>query len=242
MATDLEHPLFPAKDENDDPPQVGKINIARFDPIKGTMPFVPRLFDASEIRDLSQIAELYGGGRYELIGRNAEGNRIVAKRVYEIAGDPKPLVAPLPVEPRDTIPAPFHAPPVAPPAQGMSLATVLPILVPVVLQYMQNASAERRAQEAQNQANHLMMMQQQQASSQAFIQAMSNLNTRGNGSSQDFKDGIAFAENMIAAKLEEAEKSGGGEADAAEIMKTIGQAFEVLKLTGGSPPATGGGT
>lgn len=240
MASDLEHPLFPAKDENDDPPQVGKINIARFDPIKGTMPFVPRLFDASEIRDLSQIAELYGGGRYELIGRNAEGNRIVAKRVYEIAGDPKPLVAPLPVEPRDTIPVPAHHTP-ASPASGFNIATALPVVVPIVLQYLQNAAADRREQQAQSQAMTMAMMQQQQASSQAFIQAMSNLNTRGSNSSEEFRAGIQFAENLIESKMAAAAEAGGGEADAAEIMKTIGQAFEMLKLTGGTPP-TGTGT
>jgi hypothetical protein len=236
---DSEHPLFPAKDENDDPPQIGKISIARFDPVKGTSPFIPRLFSADEIRDLSQISELYGGGRYELVGRNAEGNRIVAKRVYDIAGPSKPLVAEVP--PVES--PPIYHPPVAPaPVQGINFATVLPVVVPIVLQYLQNAAADRREQQQAQQANTLMMMQQQQASSQAFIQAMSNLNTRSSGSSEEFRAGIQFAENLIESKMAAAAVAGGGEADAAEIMKTIGQAFEMLKLTSGSPPVAGGGT
>jgi hypothetical protein len=236
---DLEHPLFPAKDENDDPPQIGKISIARFDPVKGTSPFIPRMFDAKEILDLSQISEMYGGGRYELVGRNAEGNRIVAKRVYDIAGPSKPLVAEVP--PVET--APVYHPPAAPAqASQMNMATVLPIVVPIVLQYLQNAAADRREQQAQSQAMTMAMMQQQQASSQAFIQAMSTLPQRsGGGSSEEFRAGIQFAENLIEAKMAAANEAGGGEADAGEIMKTIGQAFEMLKLTGGSSPPAGSG-
>lgn len=249
---ETEHPLFPAKEDDDEPPLIGSISICRFDPVKGTSPFIPRRFSAEEIRDLSQIAELYGGGRYELIGRNTEGNRIVAKRVYEIAGESKPLVAPLPMP---DAPPPVRASqqPAQPASPFAGLAPLLPVIVPVVLQYMQTAAADRMAQQQrmqeasqssqqQMQAMMMAMMQQQQSSSQAFIQAMSSLPHKGSGSSEEFRAGIAFAENLIQGKLDAAAEAGGGETEAAEIMKTIGQAFEMLKLTGNGPPATGGGT
>ena len=234
MSDPNEHPLFPATSENADPPRVSKINIARFDPIKGTSPFIPRLFDAAEIRDLSQIAEMFGGGRYELVGRDE--HRIVARRSYEIAGESKPLVQEVPKPVHDTVPSPALPPPAQSGMGFGGFAAMLPIVVPIILQYLQNAAAERREQQTQNQAMYMNMMQQQQASSQAFIQAMSNLN-KGSGSSEDFRAGIAWAENFIAGKMEAAAE-GGGETDAAEIMKTIGQAFEMMKLTGG-PPAAG---
>lgn len=234
MSDLVEHPLFPAKDEGDDPPRITNMNISRFDPVKGNSPFIPRLFGADEIRDLSQIAEMYGGGRYELVGR--DGNRIVAKRVYDIAGDSKPLVASAPTPPAEPVQQVIQQ---APQNQGgLNLASVLPIVVPIVLQYLQNAAADRREQQAQSQAMTMAMMQQQQASSQAFIQAMSTLPTRGGGNgSEDFKAGIAFAESIIEGKMAAAAEANGEDTAVKEIMTTVGQAFEMMKLTGNTPPA-----
>jgi hypothetical protein len=223
------HPLFPAQDSESEPPEIGWISLCRWNSQRGQLEYIPRKFSAEEIQDLSQIYELFGGGRYELVGRNRAGNRIVAKRAYTVAGEPRPLTQETPV--LDTKPA-FTPPPATPAAPGFNVSALLPILVPILLEYFKSSATERQAAAQQMQTVFMTMLQQQQSSSQAFITAMSNLHTTqatvGSGSRADFMAGIEFAENMLAGKMEEIQKT--GVVDSGEIFKTIGQAFELLKV------------
>jgi hypothetical protein len=241
-----QHPLFPAKSDDEDAPQVTQISIARWNIAKGRNEYVPRMFAAEEIHDLSAISALFGGGQYELISRY--GNRITARRQYDIAGEPRPLV--------DEPPRP--APPLAAPAlqqhahsssggpPGWVLG-MLPMLLPIVLEYLKSAASERQAQQVQTNQMMIGVMQTQQSSSQAFITALSNLHAShggngGGGGRADFMAGIEFMENLLNAKMEEA-KAGGGDDESQQIIKTIGQAFEGLKMLqggGGVPGGTGG--
>jgi hypothetical protein len=89
-----EHPLFPA--EGDDVPlPIAFINIYRYEPSGPVQ--VLRTFRADELTSLEQIANLYGGGMYEIVGRRPSkaddsqpGNKVRQQRV-RIPGDPLPL-------------------------------------------------------------------------------------------------------------------------------------------------------
>ena len=83
-----EHPLFPPTDEDDDPPEVEYIHVSRFE--NGRTPWCAHKFAPEELTELEEIADMFGGGMYELIAKN--GPRISAKRRYEIAGRQKPLI------------------------------------------------------------------------------------------------------------------------------------------------------
>lgn len=83
-----EHPLFPPINEDDDPPEVEFVHVSRFE--NGKQPWCAHKFAAEELTDLEEVALLFGGGQYELIARS--GARITARRRYDIAGRPRPLV------------------------------------------------------------------------------------------------------------------------------------------------------
>lgn len=78
------HPLFPARSEDDEAPEVCSIHVTR--PGEGwhVFPFKPE-----ELTELSQIYERFGGGRYELIARN--DRHITDRRPYTLPGPSKPL-------------------------------------------------------------------------------------------------------------------------------------------------------
>src|SRR4030095_17081285 len=87
------HPLF--LNENDEaPPEIGYIHIVRYEGSfssarKITM---PKQFSAEELTELEQIFDLYGGGHYELIGRDIGNQRITARRRYTLPGPSKSIV------------------------------------------------------------------------------------------------------------------------------------------------------
>jgi hypothetical protein len=61
------HPLFPTG-QGEPIPQIEWINVCRFEPGRGPVD-CPRVFPASELQSLEDLAGMYGGGRYELRGR-----------------------------------------------------------------------------------------------------------------------------------------------------------------------------
>jgi hypothetical protein len=242
------HPLFPARKEGDDPPEIEWIFVARFDHSTGRLLYVPRRFNADELTDLSQIAELWGGGRYELVGRVA--NRITARQSWDVAGPSRPLF-------EQAAGGASQAPlseAIAPPAnlarggepQPIWL-TLLPTLLPLALEMVKSSAAERQMLAQQSQQMMASVMATQQASSQAFIQAMSGLyqnqHRAPSGGAEDFIKGIDFAENLLAEKMKALEEQGGGTDD---MMKTIGEIFGTLRQFGfpGTPgaPSTPGAT
>src|SRR3990172_2105550 len=87
----MNHPLFPAEDETD-APEVGAIHVTRHE--GGSQRWAPRRFAAEDLRELSDIAELFGGGCYELIARSRDGSPITPRRPYTLAGPPLPPALP----------------------------------------------------------------------------------------------------------------------------------------------------
>lgn len=225
MATNLDcHPLFPAKDEDTEPAEVMTIQVYRREGVK--MILIPRRFMAEELTDENQIFQLYGGGIYELHARNA--NHITAKRGIELAGPSKPLYdAPAP-------PEPSQAQQQSNLAAGLNLSGAPPwwvplagILAPVAVQLISNSAEDRRRSQEQHAALMNTMMTNSQQANLQMITLLTNLKSNApNG--QEFKEGMAFMENVLAAQIEKMKGSGADESD--DMKETLGQMMQAMQL------------
>lgn len=248
----IDHALFPATEDEPDPPDVERIHVTRFE--KGGQVWCPRVFSAEELSGLDSIYELFGGGSYEVIGRSSKNkdgrNLISGRRRYQIPGPPKALVddGGEGVQPS----APAFAP--AAPAQGLgnSIWPVVLGLIPPVLQAWLGSQKEHTAMIMammnQQQQTTMMMMQGQKADSQAFVQAMAKMNESEKATMAQFFGKLADS------------KSGGGGGDIEALMAglelgtTMGQkqqsddggdlgqlaqlAAALAQLNASNPPAT----
>ncbi len=232
------HPLFPAKSEDEEPPEVVTIQVYRREGI--SLVLIPRRFTAQELTDETQLSDLYGGGVYELHARNHA--HITAKRGVQLGGIPKPLYdAPALPPPSASVP-----PVLQPAAQSGAMGAWLPligVLAPVVLELVkQGAERDRRSQEAHQTLMATMMSNAQNANTQ-MITLLTNLRSNTpNG--QEFKEGMSFMENVLAAQLEKAKGEGGDEGS--DMTQTIGQIMQAMELAkmfgaGAPPPAVGSG-
>lgn len=85
------HPLFPCE-VGQSPPCVEWITVSRYGP-EGQV-HANRAFRANELTDLSQLADFYGGGSYELWGRmdlDGRPGTLTRKVSYRLEGEPKPM-------------------------------------------------------------------------------------------------------------------------------------------------------
>jgi len=78
------HPLFPAKDDLSDPPEVLTIHVMR-----AGEGYASRAFEPGELMSLETLYELFGGGQYTLIARNER--HVTARMTYPLNGPSKPL-------------------------------------------------------------------------------------------------------------------------------------------------------
>ncbi len=172
-----EHPMFPI-DEGQLPPEVAYIQITRFEAGKGQL-WAPRMHRGDEIQSLQDIADLYGGGEYELIARGKDptsGNAttITKKQVWRIAGISRPLGeipkdAPAQQE-RGGIDASAIAPMLGGPLGAMLAGgggRVDPMMLFLILMMEQNKTAEARAERQSQQ-----QMAQMQSSNALLVEAM----------------------------------------------------------------------
>jgi len=152
-ATDVtwrEHPLFPA-DGDSAPPEIAFIQINRYEASGPVL--IARTFTAAELTSEAQIAEFYGGGLYELIGRRAGkqdpammGN-ISRKRRVRLPG----VSAPLAPE------APAAAAAVAT-ASDPALGGMSDNLLVAMLQMNTQAAAAQAAAQAEGQRQFAQLM------------------------------------------------------------------------------------
>ncbi len=185
------HPLFPSLSPDEEAPEVEYIHVTRFS-ADGPAKWHHRRFAAEELTELSQIAETFGGGVYELIAY--AGGGISARRRYRLDGKPRPLNPEEPVG--DDEDAGAVPPIVAPPAPPSDLtAQMLQLLIG-----MMQASATQNSQLIQ------MLLQQGQAQAQTHIQTMAQLYERSQA-----------RDTQIFQLLAESMKGGGGK-DAVDAL------------------------
>jgi hypothetical protein len=156
-----DHELFPSEDDKP-APDVRKIMVERVEPDgKKVWPF--GFVNADELPNLAALYERCGGGRYELVARDAK--TIVARRAYNLPGPSKPLDGSPPAVPPTVAPSTTMQ---ASPFGGVTLAGIVGALAPLVLGYL-DMSAKRDAAQTQL---FMAMLNAKGHDSAAHIQAM----------------------------------------------------------------------
>jgi hypothetical protein len=72
---------------------LGSLRLRRFDPEGQRWLSIPRVFRSDELPDRDALKALFGGGRYEVIGRDARGQRIAARACFVLEGEALPIDA-----------------------------------------------------------------------------------------------------------------------------------------------------
>jgi hypothetical protein len=233
------HPLFPAADDESEPPEVRRVHVQRTP--DGTH---YRAFAPEELTDYQQIYELFGGGQYTLLARN--DRQITGRATVVLPGRSKPL-NPSQEEERTPQPAPVLA-------QSAMAPSSDPNFVVAMMQMMQQNQASMMQvmleQGKQQTQMMLAMMQQSSGGAREHIQVMQALHDRhtqeqaklmqtvveatrgasqGGGGMEGFMRGIEFAKEFT---------TGGDDDDA------LGEIFESMRpflegANAGKPPAEG---
>ncbi len=166
----MNHPLFPNAPE-DDKREIAWVHVTRFE--RTGQIWFPRAFKAEELQGLDDIAGMFGGGTYELIGRAAStksgGVGVIIDRIrVTLPGEPLPFVQ------EETAGAPAPAPmPFQVPQGGNDMHAIV-----IAMMQMQQAS---QAQQTQLMATMFQASSQQTA---AIVTAMAAGRSEGNGSAE----------------------------------------------------------
>ena len=154
------HPLFPTE-PGESIPQIDWINLARFEK-RGTVD-CPRVFAAAELVGLDDIANMYGGGSYELRGRcsgsSGQPGPMVRRQRVTIDGPSIPFTG-------EDAPAEVMAQPVG----GTPMDPVV-----MFMTMMKESAAEARAAGERQNAMLIAMMTQSAQQQQASMQAMASI-------------------------------------------------------------------
>lgn len=86
------HPLFPSESAKGVTYEgIERIRVTRW--ADGTFLFARRVFGAEELRSEEDIFNLFGGGNYEIIALNADEDKIIVRRKFQLRGKRLPLNA-----------------------------------------------------------------------------------------------------------------------------------------------------
>jgi hypothetical protein len=247
------HPLFPPKDDEEDPPEVEAFHVTRLE--SAGWVYCRKSFAADELTSLEQLFELFGGGQFELVAR--ANNRITAKRKYSMPGAPKPLN---PGDPASgPVPPQAVAAPVAHDGSGGTnwaaiVVSVLPALLGLIAQFVQSgqAAAARQTEmlvamltnskaEGQQFMTAFAQMQGQASQAQATLMA-TILEKLGQHPAAEpgasFKDGIEYAGEFLKEKMN-LENGGGDDGTDAAVLQTVVQMAQGVMAGGKAAPPNG---
>jgi hypothetical protein len=234
------HPLFLTEDSDDDPVNVSEIQIARVE--NGQQVFYPRLFPATELQSLEQVAAELGGGSYILIARH-EG-RITTRRKYVLPGKPKPMYD----ESRQEKDPPAAVVPPINPMSAMGGESGLMGLIMMMMQQMMQQQAQ--AAQSQTQMFIAMMQGNAQSSAEEKAQARAELQANiererissertmslmremmmakgGGGAGEDFTRGVEFMRSFATQQIDTLRANAKGEDnDWSSILETLGQVMQ----------------
>lgn len=260
------HPLFaPGDDEEEEtePPDIQEIHIQRKE--NGKYVTAPRTFLAGELQSLNQIHSEFGGGEYQLIGRDSR--KIIRRRVIHILPGPhKPMFE------EEAQPAkPAATAPTNPMAAMMGGDGGIMGLVMMMMQQMmqsQQAASQQQSQmmmafiqtmasgnQAQIQAAQEAMNRQAERdardkeSQMAMLVKLTEARQAGNstGGEDSFFKGVEFMRHFSTQQLEmmkqQAAGKSGGDFDLEGIIGTVLEAlqgfnaFKEMSGAGGLPGA-----
>lgn len=261
------HELFLQEDEGRPLKPIHYIHVSRFE---GSQKYNhPRLIPADELPDAESLFRRFGGGRYELTARDASKKRIITKRAFVLPGKSKPLESfEEDEEERDSPPVATVSPQQASSMTGVvggiaGLAPVFAVIVPMIIQWMQNSQAQSLKQTEAQALMFKTILEQSKDSSREFIQSMNAMYTAqiqmlkdsrgteqdGPSNPTDFMKGIEFMQQFTEANREAlAEKAAeAGSDDPMKMIETLMGAMNMFKgipgLADGNPIGNmGGGT
>jgi len=221
----MNHPLFPNAPE-DDKREIAWIHVTRFE--RTGQIWFPRAFKAEELAGLDDIAGMFGGGTYELIGRAAStksgGVGVIIDRLrVTLPGEP------LPFAPADEAPAGAGQPmPTLP--MGGGGGNDMQTIVLAMMQMQQSA----QQQQSQLMATMFQASSQQTA---AIVTALAGRND-GGGAAEMIKamGELQKAHTESMAKLYEGRGGGGGSSsgDGDSKVEALIQGMELGKSIGES--------
>jgi hypothetical protein len=209
------------------------------------------MFRGDDLTSLQQIFSKFGGGKYELIARDATNSRITARRTYAIAGESLPLI---PVAPKGKSATDETAAMLAQlvakqqaPSGGMNMQTVLAllgVLAPVLGQWLQNQSAASQAALLAQQNLMATVMSTATQSSDKLVTAMAQIyNARpaaaAGGGGDAFKEGMQFMQDFILGQ-KEGTAEGADEPSLKDMFGLANSYLESQKHQ--APPSTSNGS
>ena len=211
------HPLFPIEDGAPSwKREIGWIYVYRQE--GSIQKSAPRPFGADELTSEEQIADLYGGGAYELVARDPDRARIVTRRRLTLDGRSRPMVEAQQEDDRDVgLMAARVATAAAAPAgiglqQFLGLATTV---LPTVMTFLQ-------AREEREQRRYEAQMSREDARQREFITLMTSQATNGTQSSNA----------MVGQLLSLALARPGGQGEISAFMKGLEVARDQLPRGG----------
>ena len=208
---------------------------------------LPRRFDPDALPDEEALAELCGGGSYEVIGKDSRGH-FVAKRSYKMGGPTWPF------SDGDDVAA--AAPVVAPARGGGSVLSELVPLLTFMGQMSEQSSKMMLAMMSSNTQTLVAMMGSQKSDSAAMVEMMGRLQQSQSDQQARFFESMlksaggggkealeSFIEGMaVGQDRGEAEASNGEslEKTLGTIAQAVGQVVPLMGNGGGAPTGTGG--
>ena len=238
------HPLFPPDDDDDDSPAalISEICVQRVE--LGKKVTCPRMFRGEELMSLTDLAALYGGGEYELIGRH--NNRITSRRRYTIPGANKPMYEGSVQEAEK----PVTQSQVINPMQAMIGTGDGGIMGLIMMMMQQMMQAQAQAAQNQTQMFLAMMTNTQQQSSEEKAQARAELQaniererqsaertmammremmqSRPGSSGEEFSKGIEFMRSFAMQQIQSA-KEAAGTGGESELERLLGTGLELVQ-------------
>lgn len=247
------HQLFPPEKDTDNPADIQYIIVQRYE--GGNRVTCPYIFPADELPTIQALYGLFGGGKYELIGRDGNRQKITGRKSLTLPGKPKPLfnvgglqeaVDEEESEASDPLDSPVARASATAPLMN-SLPAILGTLGPLLIAYMQGQQQMRLA-ESQTQATMFQsLLAQSNQSSREFIQSMQAMHqaqtaqmatilaakdsgdrTGGDG---NFTDGIEWFQEFMAGQKEAMAEKEGGDKTFEQVM----QGLQMLRAMQGPP-------
>lgn len=251
----VEHPLFPTEDD-EEPAIVQSIYVKRKNPATGEWEWFARPFAANELTELSQIAEMWGGGKYELKARGPDeaghpNARLSATANYTIPGPPKPFFE----QPSDGKRS--SAGGASDPMGGFTLGAPQGILA-MMMGMMQMNQAAALKQSEQTTQILLALLQNGRGDADKLVTAMQAMNQHhseqmaklyatmleakggSGGTLEQALDAIKTGIELKAGASGEGEGGPAAGSGTESLMEAVGVGLELLKATGpgtGAPPA-----
>lgn len=243
-----DHPLFPPMKDDEESPDVHQIRVNRFE--GGKPLWCPKPFMPEELEDEARLYELFGGGHYELVARDAR--KIVRRVQLHLSGPSKPLHGvmsePEP-EPKQATPPPAEPRRAREDDGGGMLGAVI-ALIGTMMQSQSQMLTAMLASGRDASREHVSQMQAAyKAQSETMAQLMTALATRGGGSSSEeafekmgarFMEAIDLGVTLATQKQAAAAQEGGAESDLEAVTSGMKAAADLVGTLTGTPKKPSG--